>query len=97
MKEECHRWNCNERNLVANHVLGNYTERKSNHQRDNIGVSDRVYLLITDPGKCVPSACSSDEVKVDTIKTLVPFHLIALVIVQTNCKVLVHLSLKAED
>lgn len=51
MKEEHHRWSCNERNLVANHVLGNNTERKSNHQCDNISVPDRVYLPITDSGE----------------------------------------------
>lgn len=54
MKKECHRWNCNERNLVANHVLGNYTERESNYQCDNISVSDRVYLPITNAGKSRP-------------------------------------------
>lgn len=51
LMKECHRWSCNERNLVANNVLGNYTKRKSNHQRDNISMSNGMYLLIADSGK----------------------------------------------
>lgn len=43
--------NCNERNLVADNMFGDNIKRKSDHQRDNLSMSDRMHLFVANTGE----------------------------------------------
>ena len=53
MKSNTKKLSCNERNLVDDNMLGDNTERKSNHQHYNISLPHRMHLLITNAGKAI--------------------------------------------